>query len=56
MLGWKPKVSFENGVGIMLQNIDYWRSAPVWDEKSIADATRDWFTYLGDSPRRQASA
>jgi UDP-glucose 4-epimerase len=50
MLGWKPKVSFEDGVRIMLQNIDYWRDAPVWDERSIAAATRDWFTYLGSSP------
>ena len=49
MLGWQPKVSFDDGVGIMLQNIGQWRHAPVWDEKSIAAATRDWFAYLGDS-------
>jgi len=53
-LGWQPKVCFEDGVRIMLQNIDHWRDAPVWDEKSIADATHDWFTYLGGSPGRQA--
>lgn len=47
MLGWQAKVPFKDGVGIMLQNIDQWRDAPVWDEKSIADATRDWFAYLG---------
>ena len=51
MLGWRPKVSFEDGVRIMLQNIDHWRDAPVWDEKSIAEATQDWFRYLSDSPR-----
>lgn len=51
MLGWKPRVSFEDGVQIMLQNIDQWRDAPVWGENSIAEATRDWFTYLGGSPR-----
>jgi len=50
MLGWRPKVSFEQGVQIMLQNIDQWRDAPVWDKKSIAKATRDWFAYLGDPP------
>lgn len=49
-LDWQPKVSFEEGVKIMLENIDLWRSAPIWDEKSIAEATRDWFTYLGNSP------
>ena len=51
MLGWQPKVRFEDGVRIMLQNIDHWRDAPVWDEKSIAEATQDWFRYLSDSPR-----
>jgi UDP-glucose 4-epimerase len=45
-LGWAPKVPIEDGVRIMLDNIDYWRDAPVWTEASIADATRDWFQYL----------
>ncbi len=45
-LGWEPKVSFEEGVKIMLDNINYWKDAPVWDEKSIAEATKDWFKYL----------
>ena len=35
LLGWRPRVSFDQGVRIMLQNIDHWRDAPVWDEKSI---------------------
>ncbi|MEX0775484.1 MAG: SDR family oxidoreductase [Phycisphaeraceae bacterium] len=46
-LGWSPKVSFEQGVATMLRHIDQYRSAPVWDQNSIADATRDWFKYLG---------
>ncbi len=46
-LGWSPRVNLEVGVQILLDNIDYWRAAKVWDEKSIADATRDWFKYLG---------
>lgn len=46
LLGWAPKVSFEEGVQIMLDNIDYWREAPVWTSDSIADATKDWFRYL----------
>ena len=41
------KVSFEEGVGVMIDHIDYWRRAPVWDEESIAEATEDWFRYLG---------
>src|SRR5262245_19346223 len=49
MLGWSPKVSFERGVAIMLENIEYWREAPVWNSASIAVATKEWFEYL--SPR-----
>ena len=47
ILNWKPKVSLEEGVRIMLDNIDYWREAPLWDPASIAEATKDWFKYLG---------
>ena len=49
VLGWRPKVSFEEGVQTMLENIDQWRDAPVWDTESIAEATRVWFECLGDS-------
>ena len=48
VLGWTPKVSFEDGVKIMLENIEQWREAPVWDEESIKNATKDWFECLGD--------
>ena len=46
MLNWKPKVSLEEGVGILLQNINSWREATVWDKHSIAKATEKWFEYL----------
>ena len=46
-LGWSAKVPFEEGVKIMLANIDYWRDAPVWTTETIASATADWFKYLG---------
>ncbi len=45
-LGWQPQVSFEEGVSRMLQNIDYWREAPLWDPKSIDNATKTWFKFL----------
>lgn len=47
-LGWAPKISFEEGVGRLLENIDYWREAPLWTPDKIADATATWFKYLGD--------
>jgi len=46
VLGWTPTMSLERGVQIMLEHIDYWREAPVWNPASIAEATREWFAYL----------
>lgn len=45
-LGWKPLVSFEEGVEKIVQHIDYWREAPVWEPNSIEKATKNWFQYL----------
>ena len=45
-LNWKPEISFEKGVKVLLDNIDYWREAPVWTPEAIHEATRDWFKYL----------
>ena len=45
-LGWKPQVSFEQGVGKILAEIDYWREAPLWDPDSISQATETWFKHL----------
>ncbi len=39
VLGWEPKVSFEEGVATMLGQIEHWREAPVWTVDSIAEAT-----------------
>lgn len=46
VLGWRPRVPLEDGVRVMLDNIDYWRDAPVWTIDRIEEATRDWFRYL----------
>ncbi|MBU0756890.1 MAG: SDR family oxidoreductase [Nanoarchaeota archaeon] len=46
LLGWEPKVSFEEGVHIMLDNIDYWKDAPLWTPETIEKETRTWFKYL----------
>ena len=47
MLEWQPRVSFETGVKIMLDNIDYWKDAPVWTPETIKEATKEWFDFLG---------
>ena len=46
LLGWQPRVSFENGVRVMLENIECWREAPLWTPEAIAEATRAWFQHL----------
>jgi UDP-glucose 4-epimerase len=45
-LGWRPQVSFEEGVAEMMRDIERWADAPVWDPTSIAAATKTWFEFL----------
>jgi UDP-glucose 4-epimerase len=45
-LGWESSVSFEEGVAKMLENIEDWRDAPLWNPESIEKATATWFSYL----------
>jgi hypothetical protein len=28
--------------------IEDWRDAPLWDQQSIANATKDWFKYIAN--------
>tara|TARA_B110000858_G_C17717783_1_gene433744 strand:+ start:158 stop:1135 length:978 start_codon:yes stop_codon:yes gene_type:complete len=46
LLNWKPSISLQEGVKKLLENIDYWAEAPIWDEDSIDKATKKWFEYL----------
>lgn len=48
-LKWKPEISFEQGVKIMLENISFWENAPIWDPDSIQEATKEWFSLLGNN-------
>ena len=45
-LGWSQRVSFEEGVQRVLDDIEYWRDAPLWTPDSIAKATAVWFNTL----------
>lgn len=45
-LGWEASISFKNGVETMLEHIQDWTDAPVWDAKTISVATSAWFKHL----------
>jgi len=46
-IGWKPKISIEKGITLLLKNLESWKNSPVWTPKSIKKATKKWFFYLG---------
>jgi UDP-glucose 4-epimerase len=45
-LNWRPLISLEDGIKIVLDDILYWKKAPLWDKKKIYSATKEWFRYL----------
>jgi len=47
-INWVPKIKFEDGIKLMLENIHLWNNAPVWNQNSINEATKTWFKYLGN--------
>lgn len=46
LLQWEPKISIEQGVRLMKDRIQEFKSAPVWEPNSIKKATAQWFEYL----------
>jgi UDP-glucose 4-epimerase len=46
-LDWHPEVLLETGVSLLLEHIDEWSDAPVWNAKTIEEATKSWFGFLG---------
>ncbi len=46
ILKWKPKISFKDGVSIMIDEINNWKDAPLWTPKKIKKATKLWFKYM----------
>ena len=47
LIKWKPKIQIEEGIKLLIKDINYWKKAPVWTPKKIDNATKDWFRYLG---------
>jgi UDP-glucose 4-epimerase len=46
-LGWQPRVFFNEGMDIMLRNVNEWKDETVWTKESIERQTEIWYTYLG---------
>ncbi|ABM76856.1 NAD-dependent epimerase/dehydratase family protein [Prochlorococcus marinus] len=46
LLGYSPKITFEEGVQKVMDSISYWSEAPVWTPESISRATDSWFKHL----------
>ena len=46
-LNWKPKISINKGIKMLLKNINDWKKAPVCTPKTIKKATKSWFKLLG---------
>ena len=45
-IGWVPKIDIEKGVDMLLNDIEYWKKAPVWTPKKINKITKLWFKHL----------
>lgn len=52
LLDWEATVSLEEGVYHLMQCLEDFLDAPVWDEASISKATKTWFKYL--APKEDA--
>ena len=46
LIGWKPRISINEGVKMLLKDIEQWKNAPIWTPETIENATRPWFQYL----------
>ena len=46
LLKWSPKITFEEGLELMLKEIDKWKDAPLWNRQTIDKATKNWFKYM----------
>ncbi len=45
-LGWAPKITFPEGVRIMLEHKEDWRNAPIWSSAGVIAATAEWMECL----------
>ncbi len=45
-LKWRSSVTFKQGVSKILEHIEAWKEAPLWEPHSIEKATKSWFNHL----------
>jgi len=45
-LDWNQKISFKDGVELMIQDIQNWKDAPLWNKDNIKEATKTWFKFM----------
>lgn len=45
-LNWKPLINFNDGIQELIENIHFWKNAPLWNKSKIKKATKIWFKYL----------
>lgn len=48
LMNWKAQVSFEEGVQKLLDSIQDFKDAPLWDPETIEKATARWFECLAE--------
>ncbi len=41
-LGWHPKTTIEEGLALMMENLDYWKDAKVFTADGIQEETNEW--------------
>jgi len=45
-IDWQPTITIEEGIKVLLKNIDNWKEAQVWTPEKIKEATKTWFKHL----------
>jgi UDP-glucose 4-epimerase len=45
-LKWRAKISLKSGIEKVINNISYWKNAPLWTSKKIKIATKEWMKFL----------
>jgi len=43
-----PSISVEEGVEKIIENINYWKEATLWNSSTISKAIKDWLKYLSN--------